>query len=234
MIKPISVVLLSAASLLAQQPRTAVQTVVAHGEAVLNVKPDQARIQLGVVSEAATATLAGGQNAKATSEVIAALKRTAGNGAEIKTVNYSVYPNYTQPRDGKTTPTIASYTARNIVEVKMDNLADAGKVIDVATKAGANNVQGIDFLLKDEQSVRGDALKQAALQARENATALAGALGMRIVRIIRVEDSGSNPVYPVRRMEMMQRAVADAAPTPVEPGTVQMRANVTITAELGQ
>lgn len=215
-----------------QEAKMPPQLVVAHGEAVLNVKPDQARVQLGVVNEAPAATAAGVLNAKATAEVIAVLKKTAGAGVEIKTVNYSVYPNYTNPRDGKT-PVISGYTARNIVEIRVDNLAEVGKIIDAATKAGANNVQGIDFLLKDEQAVRSEALKQAAVQARTNSEALAGALGMRVRRIVRVEDSGTNPVYPMRRMEMMaQKAMADTAPTSVEPGTIQMRASVTVTAEL--
>lgn len=210
----------------------AVQTVVAHGEATINARPDQARVQLGVVTQAQTAQAAGSQNATQTSAVLAELRKTMGTGAEIKTVNYSVYPNYTQPKEGRTA-VISGYTASNIVEVTLNDLTLTGRVIDAGTRAGANNVQGVQFTLRDEQKSRGEALSQAAKQARANADALAGALGMRIRRVVRVEDSGATPIFPMRQMERLQMAAADAMVAPVEPGTVQIRATVRVTAEVG-
>ena len=65
-----------------------------HGEASASAKPDQVRIQIGVVTQAPTASEAGAQNAKQSSAVISDLKQQAGPSAQIQTSNYSIYPMY--------------------------------------------------------------------------------------------------------------------------------------------
>ena len=205
--------------------------VIAHGEAVVSVRPDQVRIQVGVVSQAPTAQEAGAQNAKQSSALIAELKQLLGSGAEFQTMNYSVYPNYRTQRDGGK-PTIAGYQANNTVEVRLNDVSAAGKVIDAATKSGANQIQGVQFSVRDEQKLRGEALAKAAVQARANAAALASSVGLKVIRLVRVEDGEPPRVIPLRA-EMMMAKSADAAQTPVEPGEVQVRATVTVTAEVG-
>ena len=72
----------------------------------------------------------------------------------------------------------------------------------------------------------------SAKVARSNAEAMASALGMKIQRVIRIEDGAPPTVFPVAREAMMMRA--DAASTPVESGSVRVQANVTVTAEVGR
>jgi uncharacterized protein len=205
--------------------------VIAHGEAVVSARPDQVRIQVGVVSQAPTAQEAGAQNAKQSSTLIAELKQLLGSGAEFQTMNYSVYPNYRTQRDGGK-PTIVGYQANNTVEIRLNDVSAAGKVIDAATKSGANQIQGVHFSVRDEQKLRGEALAKAAVQARANAAALASSVGLKVIRLVRVEDGEPPRVIPLRA-EMMMAKSADAAQTPVEPGEVQVRATVTVTAEVG-
>lgn len=206
--------------------------VVAHGEGSATAKPDQVRIQIGVTTQAATAQEAGAQNAKQSAAVIAELKQQLGAGAEYQTSNYSLYPTYRSQRDGGK-PTISGYQANNLVEVRLSDVSLAGKAVDAATKSGANQVQGIHFSLKDEQKVRVEALAKAAAQARTNVQALASALGLKIVRVVRVEDGEPVRVMPVRAEMMMRSMAADsAAPTPVEAGTIDVQATVTVTAEV--
>jgi uncharacterized protein YggE len=202
--------------------------VVAHGEASVSAKPDMVRILIGVVTQAATAQEAGAQNAKQSAAVIAELKQQLGTTAEFQTMNYSLYPMYRNQRDGAK-PSISGYQANNTVEVRMNDVGAAGKVIDTATKSGANQMQGVHFSLRDEQKVRGEALAKAAKQARANVQALAASLGLRVVRLVKVEDGQPVHVMPVRA-EMMR--AADAVQTPVEPGEVEVRASVTVTAEV--
>jgi uncharacterized protein len=214
-----------------EPPRPGPPAVRARGEATVNVPPDQVRIDIGVVTRAQTAEAAAGQNAKQTADVVATLKKTLPPDAEIQTSGYSIQPNYRQPRDG-TPPSISGYTATNMVHVKSSGVATIGKVIDAATGAGANNIHGVQFTLKDEQRARGQALKEAARIARANAEALAAGLGMKIGRILNISDDDPVRVFPARA-EMLRAQAADAAsPTPIEPGDVQVRAVVNITAEL--
>ena len=205
--------------------------VIAHGEGLVSARPDQVRIQVGVVSQAPTAQEAGAQNAKQSSTLIAELKQLLGSGGEFQTMNYSVYPNYRTQRDGGK-PTIVGYQANNTVEVRLNDVSAAGKVIDAATKSGANQIQGVHFSVRDEQKLRSEALAKAAVQARANAAALASSVGLKVIRLVRVEDGEPPRVIPLRA-EMMMAKSADSAQTPVEPGEVQVRATVTVTAEVG-
>jgi uncharacterized protein YggE len=136
---------------------------------------------------------------------------------------------YRTQRDGGK-PTISGYQANNTVEVKLNDVTLAGKAIDFATRTGANQIQGINFSIRDEQKLRGEALAKAAVQARANAEALAKALGMRVAGILKVEDGNPVHVVPMQRMEMMK--AQDAASTQIEAGTIDVRATVTVTAVL--
>lgn len=218
-------VLLTVSAFAAQEPAK----VVARGEGSASAKPDEVRIQIGVTTQAATAQEAGAQNAKQSSAVIAELKQQLGTAGEYQTMNYSLHPTYRSQRDGGK-PTIAGYQANNTVEVRLSDVSAAAKAIDAATKSGANQIQGIHFSIKDEQKIRSAALAEAATQARSNAQALASALGLKIVRLVRIEDGQRSPIVPMRAEMMMMKA--DTAQTPVEPGVIEVKATVTVTAEV--
>jgi uncharacterized protein len=138
--------LIIAVGLQAQEAhRVGPPTVRAQGEAIVNVKPDEARLDIGVVTQAQTAESAAAQNAKQTTGVIAALKKELGTRAQIQTSGYSIYPNYRQSRDGSTPATISGYTATNTVHIRLSDISAVGKMIDTATRVGANNVNGVQF-----------------------------------------------------------------------------------------
>lgn len=226
----IPVLLVVFATLLpAQESRTS--TVRATGEATIVVQPDLARIDVGVVSEAATAQAAAAQNAKQLTVVLAELKKVAGPGAQIETLNYWVNPKY-RHGEGRA-PVIVGYTATNTVRVTVSDLLTVSTIIDTATRSGANKIQGINFTLKDEDAARAKALQPAARQARSNAESIASALGLKVVRVISAEEGQSPPVRPLQeRMMMAQTTAADAVPTPVEPRSIEIRATVTVTLEV--
>ena len=206
----------------------AVPSVRAQGTATATSKPDQVRIDIGVLTQAKTAQAAGAANATQFTEVVNTLKKVAGSGAEIQTVSYSVQPNYRYPKEGGT-PTIAGYSAINVVRVVTPGVEKAGEIIDAATGTGANTIRGIEFSVKDARGLRAKALRAAAQNARANAEAMAAGLGLRVTRILRVEDSITPEIRPVREMAMMR---ADAAQTPVEAGTIEVHATVAVTAEV--
>jgi uncharacterized protein YggE len=216
---------------IAQEPARKAPTVRAHGTATVTAKPDQVRVDVGVVTQAQTAQAAAAENAKQLSQVLAELKKAAGAGAQVQTTSYSVHPNYRYPKDGGT-PSIAGYTATNVVQVTSPDIANASKIIDTATRTGANTIQGVQFTLKDEQAVRSQALAEAVRQAHASASAMASALGLKIARVVSLEDAAQPPVQPVREMMMQARAAAADVATPVEPGEIRVTANVILTAEV--
>jgi len=141
----------------AQTQVAARRLVRATGDATLSTKPDQAKINVGVVTQAATAQEASTQNAAQVETVLARLRQVLGAVGEMKTIGYSLTPNYKYPQGGGT-PTLIGFTASNTVEVTTNDLSLIGKVIDTAIQAGATNVQGLRFTAKDAESLRSVAL----------------------------------------------------------------------------
>ena len=76
-----------------------------------------------------------------------------------------------------------------------------------------------------------DAQRLAVVDARTRAEAAAAGAGRAVDRVIRVEDVRDGGVSMPRPMRAMARA-ADAPTTPVEPGLVEVRARVTLTAAM--
>jgi uncharacterized protein YggE len=215
----------------AQSERPPIPSLRASGEATVTTKPDQAQLDLGVVTQAETAESAAVQNAHQLDGVLAALRQVLGPEAELHTVGYALRPNYYYPQTGGQ-PTITGYSATNVVQVKTGKLDAVGTIIDTVTRAGANTLQRLVFTRKDVEAMRAQALREAAIQARTKAGALAAALHLTIVRVLMVEEGGQGvrPVYA--RMERTLEAQAASAPTPVEPGTIDVHATVTLTLEV--
>lgn len=212
-------------------PRARPATIQVTGHAQVSEAPDRVYIDIGVTTQARQSEAAASENAARSSTVIAAVKRAAGPDAQLTTTEYSISPNYTYPQGGGT-PTLLGYNVSNVVQVRLDDLRRIGNVIDAATQAGSNIVQGIRFTLRDDQVPRDQALREAALNARQDADALAGALGLRVVRVLSVSEQGAAelPIYQPGRIYAQSRAMA--APTPVEGGTLDVGATVTLTVEV--
>jgi len=233
-----AIVLVAAAG--AAGPRAAGQTrddrprppsITVTGEATVTARPDRAQVDIGVITQADTADGASNDNRRKADAVLAQLRSALGTGADIKTASFSISPNYRYPREGGQ-PTITGYTATNVVRVRTDDLSQVGKLIDLSTQSGANVIQQVQFSLKDERAVRTEALKQAAAEARSKAQAIAAALDLRITRILFVDES--SPVVIPRVYQAAAMRTAGTAPTQLEPGTIDVRATISLTVEITQ
>jgi uncharacterized protein YggE len=215
--------------LTAQERRQEPPTIQVTGEATVTVPPDQAQIEIAVVTQAEKSEAAAARNAERLAKVLADLRAVVGAEGRVETVGYSLRPDYRYPGDRGGEPTITGYTATNVVRVTLHDLGRVARAIDGATASGANRIQALRFELKDEQAVRAQALREAAARARSKADALALALNLQIVRVLSVSEA-EGPVAPVREA-MLARASADTA-TPIEPGTVEVRATVSLVVEV--
>jgi uncharacterized protein YggE len=201
------------------------------GEGIVTAEPDVAEIEIGVVTEAKAAPQASKENAAKLAKVIAEVKKLLGPGDELKTIGYSLNPNYRYPREGGK-PELTGYTATNVVRVRTGALQGVGSLIDTATQSGANKIQRLVFTLKDEDAAKREALRNATAKAKSKAEDVARALGLKIARVLSVNE-GEQAYRPVIRERAGAAMMAqEAAPTPVETGTIQVRSVVTLTAEL--
>ena len=210
------IVCLTTAAVAQVGPRRAV--VRASGTGVVSIKPDQVKISVGVVTTGDTAQEAGDRNAVQTTAVLDALRQVLGADADIRTLNYSL----SQLRDRNNQP--IGFSASNTVQVTSRDLSNIGLVIDTAGRAGATNIYGLSFSLKDSQPVRLLALRMASIQARSSAEAIAGGLGLRVGNVLIAEQGGS--------ISSSDRGLGAAPSTPIEVGTLDVTATVSIEAEL--
>jgi uncharacterized protein len=196
---------------------TQTDTVTTNGHGVITAVPDKATVAAGVRTDGATAAAALSANATKMNAVLAALK--AASGEEIQTQEVSLYPS-TDPQ-GKVT----GYTAQNTVSAKA-KIADAGGLVDAAVGAGANTVDGPSLTLSDQDALYRDALKKAISDARAKALALAdaGGFGVGPVSTVVEQSAAGQPVFA----RPVALAAKDAS-TPIEPGTADVTADVTVT-----
>src|SRR6185312_933864 len=190
------VLLFSTPSAWAQQernrPRSPAITVT--GEALISAEPDQAQLDIGVVTQARTAPEASKENSERVTRVLSEVKKLLGKTDEVKTSGYSLTPAYRYPQGGK--PEIVGYNVNNTVRIKTTNLDLVGRLIDSAMQAGANNVNRLMFTLKDEQGAQLEALRAASAKAKTKAEAIAASLGLKIVKIASITE-GERSVQPV-------------------------------------
>jgi uncharacterized protein YggE len=185
------------------------------GHGVITVAPDEATVTAGVHTQAATAAEALSQNSVHMNAVIAALK--GHGGKDLQTQQVSLYPQ--SKEDG----TITGYSADNSVSAS-SAISGAGALIDAAVGAGANTVSGPTLSVSDQDARYRDALKKAVEDARAKALALADAGGLGIGPISTVVEQTSSAPQP-----MFAAVAKDAASTPIEPGTQDVTADVTVT-----
>jgi uncharacterized protein YggE len=218
--------LLFAATSMAQTVPAQRRIIRAYGEASVTVRPDVARVSVGVLTQAQTASDAATRNAEQAAAVIAALRSLLGATAEIRTVSYTLGPVYTYPSGGQ--PQLNGFQANNVVEAVVTDLGLVGRVIDAAIQAGANRVESLRMGLQDDDSARAQALRLAGQKARTKAEAIATGVGVRLGAVLSAVEG-----YDVRPLTTGERTAVDVAAvtTPVEPGTLSVRATVTLELE---
>ena len=217
-------------SAFAQQARESSPPVlIVSGNAQAEATPDEATVRLGIVRQETTAQAAQDQANRVAQAILSEIAKLGIPATQIRTSRLTLTPVYAPgPRsDSREAPRIASYSASNQVSVEVTNLTQIGPIIDAGLRAGSNQVDGVQFRLKDDLPLREQALKKAVAEARRKAETMAEALNVRILGIQEVSETGSS-VIPRGEGGFVTMAARETAPTPVSPGQVEVNASVTV------
>lgn len=212
-------------------PARPFEGLVVQGNGEVRVKPDIARLNLGVQTQDKDVQRASGDNATRTQALIAALRGAGVEERDIQTAGFSIAPQYDyRPRPGDANgaqqPILTGYQVSNEVRVVVRRLDSAGRVLDAAIRAGANTASGIAFDLNDRQPSRDEALRRAVADAARKARILSEAAGTGPVRPISIVEGSAEA--PPRPLFTMARAAGGAeASTPVEAGEIVINASIT-------
>ena len=206
--------------LAACQPAASDPRGVARDETLLSVnasgradtRPDEARLQFGVQSNAPTAAEASRANRDKMAKVSSALASLGVKQDDLQTRNLTLQRIDYGPERGR-------FRADNLVEVKLRDMARVGEAVAAATEAGANLVGGPDLRISDREAASRSAYAAAYLAARSRAEAYAGAAGLKIARILTIQDAGEygTPVPYARTMSMDAVAQSSVPPTIAAP-----------------
>ncbi len=199
-------------------------TITVSGTGIVNSVPNRADFTFGVSATAKTATAALAADSSQMRRLIDALKKRGIAARDIQTAQISLSPNMNQ--NGSR---VLGYTASNSVTARIRKIGDAGPVIDAAVAAGANQISGPSLTTADQQALYRKALKAAIANARVKANAIAAAAHLAVGSIRSIVE-GSTSSFP---QPLAQSAKAAGASTPVQPGTIQTEADVTVTFAVG-
>jgi uncharacterized protein len=203
--------------------------VVASGEGTVKRAPDRAWVTIAAESRAKTSREAQRMNAEAMSAVMAKLKGSGLSGDAVQTSAIDLQPEFDYASGRQT---LRGYVARNSVQVRVDDLPKLGEILDAAVGAGATSVTGVRFDLRDRAAAEREALQHAVEDARARASAAASGAGMRVERVVKIEEQRVESGPPPRPMVMTMRAEAATPQTPVAPGELEIKSMVTLTAAI--
>ena len=197
--------------------------------------PDEAFIQLGVNSYAASARTAQEANTRRVAKIVQALADLKVAAKDTQTSNFSLQKLEYGRNKGQ-------YQASNVLSVRMRDVGRAGEAATRSTEAGANVMSGPSLRIADPEKANRGAYIAAYRAARTRADAYAEAAGMKVSRVLTIRDGGQygggqyGGGYPQPVMEQAMTMDAMAPPpvvTPppppsIRPGTTLTRVAVSV------
>jgi uncharacterized protein YggE len=180
--------------------------------------PDTAHLSAGVVSEAATAAEAVRANGAAMERVLAALDAAGIAKQDVQTSGFSVWPVHAEHPAATGPPRIAGYRVSNQLTVRVAGVEKVGGVLDQLVAAGANEIGGVSFSIGDPEPLLDQARKKALADARRTAELYATSAGVRLGRLLAIEDTGAAGPGPMPRAARMEASAA----VPIAPGRLDL------------
>jgi uncharacterized protein YggE len=202
----------------------AVNTITVSSTGSVTLVPDVARVSLGVTATKDTVKAARNAASSAMTAVIASLKTLGIDDKDIQTTSIDLSPVYSNNSPAK----ITGYRMSQQLQVTVRDLDKAGDVVDTATAAGATDVNGLWFEVADKDKAMNDARADAIAKARTSAQAMATAAGVGLQGVISISEASISYPGPM----FAAGAARDSAETPVQPGTQDIQASVTVVFEI--
>lgn len=192
--------------------------------------PDVAIISAGVVSRSPTASGALQDAADRMDRVLGALKRAGVADRDIQTSNVNLNAEYRYPENQA--PQLVGYTATNTVTIRFRDIRNSGKILDALVSQGSNQISGPSLVVDKPETALDEARAKAVAIGRARADLYARSLGMRVVRVVSVNESGGYYAPPPAPPPAPMMARAEFAETKVVPGEQKLQVNLAMTFEL--
>lgn len=215
-----------------RNPET-IKTMTFRGEGTVNATPDIAIVSMGLSVEKTTVSSAQQESSKTMNSFIAKIKEIGIESKDIKTQNYSIYPQYDYSSSGKAT--LRGYQITQNVEVKIRNLDKISSILDLAGEFNLNQVGNLSFDVDKKDQFKEQAKEEAIKKAKANAESTAKSLGISLGRIVSYDEYSSSPSVNIYNGYALKNEMAYdsvSASANVESGNAEIKMNVGITYEI--
>lgn len=199
------------------------------GEGKAFATPNIAKITLGISVNQTTVKIAQDKANQVVNKIQEEIKKLGISEKDIKTTRYDLYPSYDW-NEGK--QRITGYQITINFEVKVRDFEKINQVIDTATASGANLIGNLEFLIDNQtlKETQNKAREEAVKEAKEKAESLAKASGIKLGRILNIQENIISPwVPPVYTGKEL--TVGEKTMTNISPGEQEIRISVTLTYE---
>ena len=197
------------------------------GTGSVDLHPDTATVSFTTVSDDSSSQAALSATSQKMRAVIAALKGLTNvqiADDDMQTGDISSYQDWDSPRQ---------WHASQTLTVTLHDTSQAGAVLSAGNQAGADQVSGPDFSAADTDAAYRTALRQALADARQKADVIAEAMGGHVAGVLSVsEDNESSPV-PMYAMAKASGAADSSSTPPIQQGTLNVSAGVTVVFSYG-
>lgn len=192
--------------------------------------PDTAEINLGLQVNKSTVEMAQKEANEKINQITNELKNQGIEEKYIKTINYSVYPEYNYQTGQK----IVGYNVNITLKVKIKDFEKINQVIDTATSLGANQIGNLSFTIDDErlEELKMEARKEAIKNAKKKAKEIAKVGNIKLGRLVNISESLTSPYPPVPiSREMGIGGTLEEKETQIQPGETEITVSVILSYE---
>jgi len=211
---------------LAQESKPMQRLISLSGRGEVKARPDMALVNIGVMTQAATAREALAQNTAAMEKVFASLKASGIETKDIQTSNFMINPRYQYDQNNAQPPRVVGYDVSNTVTVSVRKLDTLGAVLDKVVGEGSNQITGVMFGIADDEKLKDEARKFAVADAERKAKLYADAARITLGQIMSVSEASYQPPQPVYAKTMRAEAAASAVPIAEGEQTVAIDVNI--------
>jgi uncharacterized protein YggE len=200
----------------APQTQALPRTITVIGEGTVRLRPDVAKMNVGVEARANTVSEAKAQVDEQMVAIMSALAEVDVDQADVQTSHYGIYyerESRPAPVEGQSTEMKDGYLVSNLVLVTIRDVDTAGDVLDAVVQAGANQVNGVTFTVSDESAWQSQAREEAMADARSRAEELAALSGVELGEIQSVSEVVGGLAVPMMAIE---RGMGGGGMTPGE------------------
>jgi uncharacterized protein len=192
------------------------------GSGVVWAEPDQAQLQVGWTG---TQPEVGEALDEANARIEAVRAALAAAGVDPQDVRTTVFTVWRDERwDGGAEPRLLGYRVSHQLQVRVRDVAAAGRLIAAAVDAGANTVGGVTFSVAETTELERGAREAAYRAARQRAEELASLAGLTLGAPTSIEEVSRGAPVAVERAVATLDAIA-----PVTGGLLAVEVTLRVT-----